>query len=338
MQYSLLNRFRGALLGSVIGEILGNGGCQGLVLDGSSLQNPKLVDNQSDKTISPWHQIAVCGTKSLISYGRLDLEDWLLQISLRQSSLLKFKNAAVSSEVALATIPIVLFFHEAEAKLRQQLLQAAAIWQNNIKSQAVATEEAWVFEGVLAIAFAIALALTEKLNPSTLISQTLAYLGTTQTPMVKQLAEVQTLLEQGVGLSIALKQLRQAQSSLYSDLPKEQLPQSKPHNCPYTSIALAFYCFLSTPEDFRLGVTRAVRTGYQPQTTAALTGALSGVYNSIIDIPVGWRLAAKNISTGLENWQLAKYLLATWLGVYDLSVTQHYQRLTVAAPRVIQRR
>jgi len=338
MQYSLLNRFRGALLGSFVGGILGNGGYQGLFLDSFLLKDVQRVNTQPHQSLSTWHEIAGCGAKSLINCGSLDLADWQLQISLQNSSLLALKNAASCSEVALATLPIVLFFHEDKTRLRQQLLQAAVIWLNETNSQTVAKEQACAFEGVLAIAFAIALALTERLNPSTLIPQTLAYLGSTQTPMVKQLAEVQTLLEQGAGLNTTLRQLHLAQSTLYSDLPKRQLPQAQPNNCPYTSIALAFYCFLSTPEDFRLCVTRAVRTCYQSETTAALTGVLSGVYNSIIDIPVGWRLAAKGIATGWENWRLAEDLLAAWLGVYDLSVVQHYQSLAVAAPWVIQRR
>ncbi|NEP61761.1 MAG: ADP-ribosylglycohydrolase family protein, partial [Symploca sp. SIO2G7] len=282
MRYSLVNRFRGVLLGSFVGEVLGNGGYQGLVLDSFSLKNTKPVDTQPNQSFSAWHQIATCATKSLISCGRLDWQDWLEQINSQQPSLLELKNTASCSSAALATVPIALFFHEDEVKLRQQLLQGAAIWQDNTDSQD---------EGVLAIALAIALALREKLNPNTLISQTLAYLGTTQTPIAKQLAEVQTLLEQGAGLNTTLQQLRRIQSEVYSDLPQERSPQSKLNNCPYISIALAFYCFLSTPEDFRLCVNRAVRTCHQPQITAALTGALSGAYNSIIDIPVSWRLA-----------------------------------------------
>ncbi|NEP59135.1 MAG: ADP-ribosylglycohydrolase family protein, partial [Symploca sp. SIO2G7] len=83
-------------------------------------------------------------------------------------------------------------------------------------------------------------------------------------------------------------------------------------------------------------VNRAVRTCHQPQITAALTGALSGAYNSIIDIPVSWRLAAQRIKTSWENWQLAESLFAVWLGVYQPSVTHNHQHLAVAAPWVIQ--
>ncbi|NER98468.1 MAG: ADP-ribosylglycohydrolase family protein, partial [Symploca sp. SIO1B1] len=69
MRYSLLNRFRGVLLGSFIGEVLGNGGYQGLVLDGFALKEIKPVDTQPNPSLSAWQQIAACGTKSLINCG-----------------------------------------------------------------------------------------------------------------------------------------------------------------------------------------------------------------------------------------------------------------------------
>jgi ADP-ribosylglycohydrolase len=253
----------------------------------------------------------------LIRRGQLDLDDWVLHSGITQSSLLLLKNTASSSEAAVATLPMALFFHDDPVKLRQHLLKAAAVWQQNSEAS----------EGVLAVAFAIALALTEKLDSTTLIPRTLTYLGKAQTPLVQQLEQVQTLLEQGAGLDTTLTQLR-----------RERSRRSDLLELSYTSIALAFYCFLHTPEDFRLSVTRATRTGYQPQITAALTGALSGVYNSIIGIPVGWRLAANRISTGSQRLQLADHLLAVWSGVYDVSATEQLQQAAVAAPRVIQPR
>lgn len=317
MRYSVLNRFRGVLLGSFLGEILGSGSTQGQVLGGAASIAPKQGDAHLSPTLSDWSQIAACGTESLIRRGQLDLDDWVLHSGITQSSLLLLKNTASSSEAAVATLPMALFFHDDQVKLRQHLLKAAAVWQQNSDAS----------EGVLAIAFAIALALTEKLDSTTLIPRTLSYLGKAQTPLVQQLEQVQTLLEQGAGLDTTLTQLR-----------RERSRRSDLLELSYTSIALAFYCFLHTPEDFRLSVTRATRTGYQPQITAALTGALSGVYNSIIGIPVGWRLATNRISTGDQRLQLADRLLAVWSGVYDVSATEQLQQAAVAAPRVIQPR
>lgn len=325
MRYSLLSRFRGALLGSFVGEILGSGGAGRRISGKAMLIPPKREDANSVETrliasvptLSDWSQIAVCGTESLIRCGKLDIEDWLLHSGMMQSSLLLLKTTASSSEAAVATLPIALFFHEDEVKLRQQLLKAAAVWQQDSSES----------EDVLAVALAIALALTEKLDFTTLIPRTLAYLGTSQTPLVNQLEKVQTLVDKGAGLDTTLTQLRQ-------DAQRTGKAESRSD----MSIALAFYCFLNTPEDFRLCVTRAARTGYQPQTTAALTGALSGVYNSVIGIPIGWRLTTNRISTGIQRLQQADRLLALWSGVYDVSAVDQCQQAAVAAPRVIQPR
>ena len=316
MRYSLISRFRGALLGSFVGEILVRAGCQERVLGGFTLAAPKPEDAQTNPTLSEWSQLATCGTESLIRCGALNLEDWWLFWGKTPSRGV-LKSAGSSSESALATLPIALFFHEDQVKLRQQLLLCTQLWQHQPESS----------EGVLAISYAISLALTEKLDVATLIPRTLGYVETSLTPLVQQLKQVQTLLEQGAGLETTLTQLRRNAQSRGETL-----------GMPHTSIALAFYCFLSTPEDFRLCVSRAIRTPYQPQITAALTGALAGVYNSINGIPVSWRLAANRISSGIQRLQLAERLFEVWAGVYDMSALDRGQQLAVAAPRVIQPR
>ena len=60
-----------------------------------------------------------------------------------------------------------------------------------------------VRDGTLAVAYAISLALTEKLDPLTLIPQTISFLGETPTSIPKKLLKVQNLLGQGAGLSRA---------------------------------------------------------------------------------------------------------------------------------------
>lgn len=317
MQYSLLSRFRGVLLGSFIGERLCSNGIQGRGAEGLWLTSPPTQDTQSNQILSDWSQIATYGIQSLIRCGYLNLDDWMQHINVMQPSLLVLNMTASSSEVAVATLPMALFFHDNEVKLQQQMLKATSVWQNDSQAS----------QGALAVAYAIALALTEQLNAHTVIPKTLAYLGTTPTPLTQQLEQVQTLLEQGAGLDTTLTQLRRGQTR------GGKLPHS-----PYTSIALAFYCFLSTPDDFRLCVSRAVRSGYQPQITVTLTGALAGAYTSITGIPVRWYLAANRISVGGQRLQLADRLLAVWSGAYDISAIKPCQQAAVAAPSVIQPR
>ncbi len=319
MRYSLVSRFRGAFLGSLVGEILGSGSRQGSIFAGLSFTSPQIDGNKAVETqlitpqLSDWSNIATNGTKSLVSRGRLDVEDWLIHDAKNQPHLTSLKKSASSSEAAIAALPVALFFHDNEIKLQQQLQQVATVWQQS--------EEC---EGVWAVGYAIALALTEKLNSATLIPRTIHYIGTSGTTLVQQLEQVQTLIEQGAGLDNTLSQLRSVAQRL-----------GEPSLNPYTSIAIAIYCFLTTPEDFRLSVLRAARSRYQPQITAAITGAIAGTYNSDIGIPIGWRLAANRININNERLQLAERLLAVWSGVYDISDIEPLPWAAIAAPRVI---
>ncbi len=295
MRYSLLSRFRGTLLGAALGDFASQG------------------KKQSQQPTS-WGKMAVWGAQSLIGQGKFDLADWrhltekFLEIDANSAD-------APTPGAIIATLPIVLFSHEYKAKLRQNLEQVVSIWQ----------DEPELRDGALAVGYAIAQCLREKLNPATLIPKTLAFLGDSQTPLVQQLEQVQILLEENAGLELAHAQLcRNAQ------------PQSTP-------IALGFYCFLSTLEDFRLSIARAARSGYQPPITCAITGALSGAYNSTVGIPAAWRLSWNQpnwgISSDAQLFQLADNLLAVWSGVYDASTAIQVQQMSaVAAPRVIQPR
>lgn len=325
MRYSLCSRFRGTLLGAALGEM----GCkstrdvtrthpQGQLLDRGVKQPKKAVRADSN-----WERLAVLGGRSLIRLGRFDLDDWRdayakeVGNNLTEHSSSPDWNNPPSTKAIVATLPIALFFHENEIKLRQNVQQLMA-WQNDPAC----------FDGALAVGYAIAQCLNEKLNPTTLIPQTIDFLGESPTQVAHQLAQVQTLLEQGAGLERAVTQLcRNAQ--------------------PGTCIALAFYCFLSTLEDLRLSVLRAGRTRYQPQITSAISGALSGAYNSTVGIPIHWRLllsrpdikplAAWGMTTEAEMLELSDSLVAVWSGVYDQEA--HLADMTIpaiAAPRVIR--
>lgn len=314
MRYSLLSRFRGALLGSLLGEILGSGS-ESRAFPHRLLLRVQSKDNNSVETSyiaaqSNWSKIATCGTQSLIHCGRLDLEDWQLESSKIQLTLLK--NTAKPSEAALATLPIALFFHDDQDKLRQKLRQAAAYWQSQAE-----------YEGVLAVGYAIASALTEKINHTCLIPQILSFLGTTQTAIGQQLELVQSLIDKSAALETAVSQLRRASIRQETDTDA------------VTAIALAFYCFLSTPEDFRLSISRASYISDKSQMISALTGAISGAYNSNVGIPVSWRRAANKIKISSERQQLTERLFAVWSGVYDLSVIEPFSWAAIAAPRVI---
>ncbi|MHC5737854.1 ADP-ribosylglycohydrolase family protein [Nostoc sp.] len=314
MRYSPISRFKGTLLGAFLGGSLTSGG---------------EIQFQSHLDLG---RMAVLGTQSLIALGRLDLDDWIGRQQQESPPLAATDD--ISIKIIIATLPVALFFHENPIKLRQNLLSVLKIWE----------DDPVVRDGTLAVGYAIALALTEKLDPLTLIPQTVAFLGETPTSIPKKLFRVQNLLEQGAGLSRAQAEFTR----------EEKLTNT---------IAMAFYCFLSTLEDFRLAVLQATHNGnsqvqdatlLSSQATGAITGALSGAYNGTGGIPVNWQvlLLQKNSPAwGLTSFsqmlKLTDAFVAVWSGVYDLALNPRdlieegceVALLSVyAAPRVIRSR
>jgi hypothetical protein len=305
MPYSLESRFRGTIIGAFLGD-----------LASGNKEQPK-----------NWHEIALLGVESLILRSQLNLDDWI------QRQQKEFPHLDISDDVSLkaiiATLPVALFYFDNTVKLRQNLSQAIAIWDSDLV----------VRDGTLAVGYAIAQCLTEKLDIKTLIPQTIDFIGETPTSLPQTLLKVNNLLFQGAGLE-------RVQGSL-----SREGKLSK-------AVAMAFYCFLSTLEDFRLSILRATINSDALSATGAITGALSGAYNSLTSIPVSWqmKLSAPNSGTSrLSNRkqmiELADALVAVWSGVYDLApyaedlqqegyaMSDKQSTLCVsAAPRVIRLR
>ncbi|MBD2412527.1 hypothetical protein FACHB389_00735 [Nostoc calcicola FACHB-389] len=279
MRYSLISRFRGTLLGAFLG---------GNLASDSGIQAQNYPD---------FGRMPILGSESLISLGRLDLDDWIAR--QQQASL-----DLTPTDIIIATLPVALFFHENPIKLRQNLLHVLKIWD----------DDPVVRDGTLAVGYAIALALNEKLDPLTLIPQIISFLQETPTSIPKKLLRIQNLLEQGAGLE-------RVQAEFAG---KEKLSDS---------IAIAFYCFLSTLEDFRLAVLRATHNGdsklqdsthLMGHSTGAITAALSGAYNTTAGIPLNWRvmLLQRNsppseLTSFDQMLELADALVAVWSGLYN---------------------
>ncbi len=306
MRYSLASRFRGTIIGALLGD-LASGGAEQPINSG---------------------KIAVLGAESLISLSRLDLDDWIRRQQTEFPDL--DTSDGVSLKAIIATLPLALFFHENQVKLRQNLLDVVKIWSDDLV----------VRDGTLAVGYAIAQSLTEKLNPLTLIPQTIDFIGETPTFLPQSLLKVNNLLAQGAGLETARAELNR----------EEKLSNA---------VAMGFYCFLSTLEDFRLSILRATdNSDSLSQATCAITGALSGAYNSTAGIPVTWQvnLSQANSVTSRqtsfkEMVKLADALVSVWSGAYGLApdpddfqeqgsaISDKQATLCVyAAPRVIRLR
>lgn len=344
MRYSLRTRFEGALLGAILGDVVGMGLLRRQLLHQTGGQDAALAGERSPEmplvaygsAIST--QFAILYAQSLIRCGGFDPEDWNHSFS-QHPQLASVYPSLSPGATAIAVLPVSLFFHESENQLCLQLQRALSLQQPSTQSASIA----------LALGYAIAQALQEKLNPETLIAQIVRYLQTVEQPkadttaLMAQLSQVQTLLDQGVTLKAAVTQLLEGRSpSALPEAQREQIP-----------FALALYCFLSTPEDFRLALLRALQVGYCSTVVATLTAALSGAYNSALGIPIAWRLQLNSClastlaiaqlpnspTSDRDIAKLAAHLMATWSGTYD---TQRHEfaplPMAVAAPRVIRPR
>ncbi|MFB2768380.1 ADP-ribosylglycohydrolase family protein [Pelatocladus sp. BLCC-F211] len=309
MRYSLASRTRGTILGALIGEIL--------ALEGGQMQ--KFAS-------SYWQKMMITGAESLIELGRFDLDDWSRR--QQESGIIVENNTHASLQVILSTLPVILFFHEHNIKLRQNLLNVVKIWHSN------PVIEDWT----LAVGYAIAQSFREKLTSSTLIPQIIGFLEETPTSVPQILLKLHNLLEKQAGLEIIQAEFCTEEKLSYD-------------------LAIAFYCFVSSLEDFRLSVLRATKVNSPSVYLSTITAALSGAYNATTGIPVSWRfLLAKNSPAQWQTTDLPQMvkltdtLVATWSGVYhstlnqgevraEWPITLSYASLeAITAPRVIRLR
>jgi ADP-ribosylglycohydrolase len=325
MHYSLLNRFRGTLLGGAWGESLGRCWSQQPRPTEAPLSLSQIGQSfgKVENWISEHSYFGITGpvqhsTHSLIQRGEAGLT-WSQSKQGESASWL-------AHEAALQIVPLALFLHDDLLQLQRQWQQAVEPCHPPLLA---------LSDGATAIAYAISQAIKGQLHPPSLIPQTILYLQTHPAPapgqqgLVQQLALVQSLLEDRAALATALIHLR----------------TSDPF---YTPLAIAFYCFLSSPDDLHLSTVRAARSGQWPVLTCSLVGILAGAYGGCDSIPGGWRFptpspspdatASPSLKTHLLS--LADQLWAAWGGLYDPSnlTPAVTDQVAIAAPRILRLR
>lgn len=360
MRYSLLSQFQGVLVGAAIGELVGiSWATQVAEVSPFDSASQRLAVNPDRwfqacasehfaaqlSTTKSWGHTAVLGAQSLVQRGELNLADWQQLQLASQSRTHSDQLGAI--EIAIATLPIALFFHEDETKLYQklqQICQLASLGPSSVLASFI-------------VSWAIAQALRHQFQAQQLMPRLIAAITRLDTGsahpiaspdlmagLVQQLAQVQTLLEQQASLEVARSQLSQ---SLQLTAVSSELQWMQP-------IMAALYCGLATPSDWRLAVLRAVQMKTAPSLVATLVGAISGAANSLLGIPIAWRLVLDQSCSSTSRlkllWQaveseselleLASHLLATWSGTYDTRrfPVKRHQIPAIAAPRVIRPR
>jgi len=127
--------------------------------------------------------------------------------------------------------------------------------------------------GSLAIAYLVARAAAGTLDLATAIDDTIALIGPCR--VADNLRVAQRLLDEDHTTAEALAEIGTTGWVVHT-------------------VAAATYCFLKTPTDFERSVIDAVMGGYDADTTAAITGAISGAYNGEASIPLRWRTHVEN--------------------------------------------
>lgn len=324
MQHSLCHRFRGVLLGTALGEALGLN-CHRIFKPKSSLQScvPWL-------TVQHWGFTVPTSTLgwSRIALGQIETfqHNWTAGKGGEGGGLLIPEFASIDpiaqSGLAIATLPIALFYHEDWYRLREALEQTASVWQI-----------ACPITSTLVVAYTISLALRERLHLDTLIPRLITDLELydRDPALMQQLDQVQTWINHKIGVEVAKAQVQTS----YFDTVKS------------TPIAVALYGFLSTPTNFQLSLLRTAQILQQPQESCAIVAALSGAYNGIAGIPLSWRRTLNSadslsnllhlINSEAELLQQADLLWAIWSGASDpASWLQHSLRPTIASPHLIR--
>jgi hypothetical protein len=275
MGNSLLNQFQGSLLGISLGLL------SQWLTDYSPPTKEAISPGQPSKLITvPNHSLTLISswTNSLITQQGINREDWQ-QIWQTHQNLLS-STAQLSSDSALqyeylgeiAALPMMLFLHENSEHQRQQLQTLSQFWQGQSSDTSV---ELLAFCQIIAELLKYPAPNLHQLIPN-ILSQL-----PPETQLAQQLTQVQTLLQQ-----------HRSQTSVISSF-KSNSSGSLQFS---SSLAIAVYCFLSTPNAFSVSVQRAMRMCPDSSLTSGIVGALSGTYNGLAGIPTPWQLKLRRLA------------------------------------------
>ncbi len=373
MQYSLLSRFEGALLGVALGNYVGshfeyqvekNRKNNKLLINQHEFYLSKLEENYLQK----WGEITVNCSKSLIRKQEFNQEDWHKVYREWQNKWKnqkdytrepnKIKDSSVELEKLVGIVknkqPNFHYINNdddvfnpiASNAIIASLPVSLIYHEDEFKLQQKLQQWGKVWEnyleinlGNLVVGYIIAQTLTDRLDPLTLIPKIIDYIGKKE-PLVGQLRQVEKLINQGANLDAAINHL----SKNFKSLEKQEIfseGQQRYLSSFFIPISLALYCFLSTPENFGLAVLRSARTGLATQI-CTIVGTLSGAYNSSAGVPVEWRqkmgVELLGMKDEMEIMKLAKSLWAVWCGVYDPNNVTETIVPAVAASNVIRPR
>jgi|GEM_PF-4631110 len=279
MRYSLQERFIGAYFASVISEEL-------------SMGQIKRV---------PWFSM----NQEVITQIPVSANQYLSWENLQ------FKSAELASisEMALAILPIILYYHDNLSKLESLIYQTAQFWQIPLSK----------IDGILWWSAAISLILREKLAPENLWKQISITSKIFKNSFQHNLDGLQSLCDRGLSITEVTEKL-----SLIA------APECLP-------FLISLYCFYQTPENSVLTIKQASIVKNRVPRILALTGFLSGAYNTRMGLPINWEKFSQNGDNYQKAYQLGSKVFALWSGI-NVSGKNIDMSAIIATPRTLQNR
>lgn len=277
-------------------------------LFGSQISNPPTNDLEQ-ATLRKIEDFNLVLIDNLISYRELNIEklenNGIYQILIREISQ---ENCFAVN--ALAFLPLALFYHDNLGLMSEKITALLISYPDS----------SGMSKDIIVWSKLIALIVAEKLQVNQLADCFIAAQGKTQPRLVKILSVISTCRAQ-----------RKSVQELVEYLTSLSLDES------FKSMAIALYCFITTPANFALSWQRAI-TINEPRARiiAALVGVLSGAYNSWLNLPLAWRYANKALPGKLDH--KLRELLAIWSGVYQIKPYQLSPEFITASTQVIQPR
>lgn len=301
-------RFTGCLLGVAVGDALGQpieafpperlrekfGEIRDFIPGDPRLPMPLDAGQWTDDT-----QMTLDILRSILRCGRVDPEDIAREfVADHETQGIRFSGFAVTyalkrlrrgipwdrsglsdeksqgNGAAMRIAPIGLFDCQHWERLKEDVRLASIM--THCHPEAVA--------GATAVAYLVARVATETLDLKIAIADTVDFIGECQ--VAENLCRAEELLAQGVEAESALRTLGTTGWVVHT-------------------VAAAAFCFLKTPDDFERSVINAVMGGNDADTTAAITGAISGAYNGEAAIPARWR---EGVERGAEIRSMASGL------------------------------
>lgn len=307
MSYCTFDRFEGMWLGSLINSDL---------TAKQNLDSLNFLINRNKIA-----EILIKAEKLEVSFLSKQIEEIIVsskdlhssQIAAKQlHSLREYQNAL------LPLLPLIIFFSDNQDLFGSIIAQCQFKTSNETEIKA----DILIWSYIVAV---VAHQQKKSLNPNIhiIVTQLLATFKI-KTTLIDKLEIVSKGLEEGI---------------TWQELTQELLKQA---NWGQIAIALAVYCFASTPQDFRLSVKRAANLNTElAKLTTTLTATLSGAYNGMTTIPWSWRSINYNEQIYQQTQIIGTDLWKSWLGIYSINEQQlaYSQQLhAVALPNRIQPR